>query len=256
MRRFRLLPLRLLPLLLLPALAGCAYFRSIPELVYEVEATPVLPESETFYSDPIDSSVVWSQSGVQVKVKFFNDRMLDERYPPKFSPYTLTGWKDPRKGYTPPLWTTFEITVINRTRESVELDPTRAVLRLDNGHFYYCRQGVGLYHDRTHYADYSYLKWSGQEGNVQFYAQNDRNQIWNKSEYLREKPVRKGRKYSGMLTFPPLPEDVKSFTLEINDFILAFDKFEVGFGHPTEFTDIHFDFDVEQGVVEVAEESR
>ena len=56
-----------------------------------------------------------------------------------------------------------------------------------------------------------------------------------------------------MLTFPRLPEDTKSFTLEINDFIRAYDSFEAGFGNPVEFTDIHFDFVVEQGVITVEE---
>ena len=54
-----------------------------------------------------------------------------------------------------------------------------------------------------------------------------------------------------MLTFPRLPKDVKSFTLEINDFILAYDSAEAGFGNPIEFTDIHFHFTVDQGVVTV-----
>ena len=144
--------------------------------------------------------------------------MLDERFDPKVSPYTLTGWVDPLKGYTPPLWTTFEVTVINRTRERVELDPTQAVLRMKNGEYYFCRQGVGRLVSKDHFFDYSYLKWSGREGNVEFYKNTDMNDIWHRTEYRREKPVRKGRKYTGMLTFPPLPQGISEFTLEFNDF--------------------------------------
>jgi hypothetical protein len=223
-----------------------------PELQYVVEAAPIVPEGETtFYEDPVDSTVVWSKEGLQIKVRFYNDQMLDRRFNPKVSPYTLAGWKDPILGYTPPLWTTFEVTVINRTRERVELDPTQAVLRLDNGNFLFCSQGVGVWKTLPHYYDYSYLKWGGREGNVEFYASTDRNDIWNRTSFQREKPVRKGRKYTGMLTFPRVPQDVKAFTLEINDFILAFDSAEAGFGNPIEFTDIHFDFTVEQGVITV-----
>lgn len=234
---------------------GCALQSVLvppPELEYYVEAKPVLPEGEVYYLDPIDSSVVWSQEGLQVKVKFFNDQMLDAQYNPKVSPYTLTPWKDPRLGYTPPLWTVFEVTVINRTRDRVELDPTQVVLRLDNGNFYYCRQGAGGWWNPEHYFDYSYVKWASRDGDVQYYANFDRNDIWNRSEYLREKPVAKGNKYSGKLTFPRLPPQTKSVDLEIHNFILAFDKFAVGYGNPVQFTDLKFHFEIDQGTREVA----
>ena len=238
-------------LMLVAGCLGCS-IPPQPTKEYSVEAAPVLPQGETvFYEDPVDSTVVWSKDGLQVKVRFYNDKMLDARFNPKVSPYTLTGWTDPVLGYTPPLWTTFEITVINRTRERVELDPTQAILRLDNGNHLYCQQGVGVFKTLPHYYDYSYLKWGGREGNVEFYKNTDRRDIWNRTSFQREKPVRKGRKYTGMLTFPRVPKDVKSFTLEINDFILAYDSAEAGFGNPVEFTDIHFDFNVEQGVVTV-----
>ena len=234
------------------AVGGCT---PAPKLQYYIDVTPVIPESGVYYTDPIDSSSVWAKEGLQVKVRFMDDRMLDAEYDPESSPYTLTGYTDPRTGYTPPLWTAFEVTVINRTRERVELDPTQAVLRLDNGNFYYCSQGVGVYKEYPHYFDYSYLKWGSREGRVHYTATYDRNQLWTRTQYLREKPVRKGRKYTGMLTFPALPPEVRSFTLEINNFILAFDRFEPGYGNPTEFMDLTFQFDVDQGVEEVTAEA-
>lgn len=227
-----------------------------PELRYQIAVEPVIPAGGTYYIDSIDSSVVWSQEGLQVKVKFLDEARLDAQYDPRFSPYTLTGWKPispfSQIQYTPPLWTVFEVTVINRTRERVELDPTQVVLRLDNGNHYYCAQGVGVYQDYPHYFNYYHLKWGSREGRVHYYASYDVAQLWNRTQYLREKPVPKGRKYTGNLTFPPLPPEVKSFTLEINNFILAFDKFAVGYGNPTEFIDLAFPFKVNQGLVEVA----
>jgi len=105
-------------------LGGCSL--TFPSrLQHFVEADPVLPESATYYLDPIDSSLVWSLEGVQVKVKFYNDEMLDAEYDPRYSPYTLTGWTHPELGYIPPLRTVFDITLINRTRDRVELDPTQ-----------------------------------------------------------------------------------------------------------------------------------
>jgi hypothetical protein len=233
---------------------GCAWrsaFQPLPEIEYYAEAKAILPEGETYYIDPIDSSVVWSQEGVQVKVKFYNDQMLNARYNPKVSPYTLYPWKDPRLGYTPPLWTVFEVTVINRTRERVELDPTRVRLRLDNGNYYYCRQGAGVWWDPTHYFDYSYVKWASRDGDIQYYANFDRNDIWNRSEYAREKPVVKGNKYAGMLTFPRLPAETRKVALEIGNFIMAFDRFAVGYGNPAEFMDLKFEFEISQGTREV-----
>jgi hypothetical protein len=174
--------------------------------------------------------------------------MLDAVYDPRYSPYTLTGVKVDGLDYTPPAWTVFEITVINRTRERVEFDPTQAILRLDDGRKFYCREGVGVWRDPTEFFSYEYLKWSGRDGNTHYHANFDRNDIWRKSQYLREKPVRKGSKSSGKIAFPPLPPEVEAFTLEVNNFILAFDRFEVGYGNPVEFTDLAFRFTVDQGV--------
>ncbi|MBM3280222.1 MAG: hypothetical protein FJY95_19415, partial [Candidatus Handelsmanbacteria bacterium] len=113
-------------------------------------------------------------------------------------------------------------------------------------------QGVGWWWDPAHYFDYSYVKWGSRDGDVQYYANFDRNEIWNRSEYAREKPVVKGNKYIGKLTFPRLPTDTKTVTLEINKFIMAFDRFAVGYGNPTELTDLKFHFEISQGTREVA----
>ena len=65
------------------AVGGCATLRSLEshgQREYFIELEPVLPDGETYYTDPIDSSVVWSEQGVQVKVKFYDDAMLDAEY--------------------------------------------------------------------------------------------------------------------------------------------------------------------------------
>lgn len=235
--------------------AGCSWIRlleSQPRREYYIRLEPVLPAGDEYYIDPIDSSVVWSQEGVQVKVKLFDDRMLDVEFDPRYSPYTLTGVDVPGFDYTPPLWTTFEVTVINRTRERVEFDPTKAIVYTDTDRKLRCRQGAGVWYDKTEFYDYSYLKWGGADGNTQYHASLDRNPIWSRSEFQREKPVRKGSRYSGKLTFPPLPLEVREITLDVDDFILAFDRFAVGYGYPVEFVDLEFRFRVDQGVREVA----
>jgi hypothetical protein len=241
---------QLLGLGLLAGIWGCAVMPP-PRLDYYIRVEPQLPEGKSYYLDPIDSTTVWNLEGVQVKVRFYDDKMLDKRFPEN-SPFTLKGWKHPLLGYTPPLWTTFEITVINRTRPRVELDPTQLVLCLDNGQQYYSRQGVGVWRSVEEYFDYSYVIWGSRAGNIHYRATHERDDLWNRYEFLREKPVRQGRKYVGLVTFPPLPAETKSFRLEVNNFILGFDRFEVGYGNPVEFTDFVFEFEVDQGVVEVS----
>ena len=93
---------RLIGSLLILVCAGCALQRQ-PVLAYLVEAFPIQNEGNAeFYKDPVDSTFVWSEDGLQLKVRFLNDLMLDERFDPAVSPYTLTGWVDPNLGYTPP----------------------------------------------------------------------------------------------------------------------------------------------------------
>ena len=236
------------------AAVGCT-LPAATELKYKLEATPEIADDKGYYFDSIDSTVVWSQEGLQVKVRYLSPDVLDTRYNPEYSPYTLGDWKHPRLGYTPPLFTVFEITVINRARERVELDPTQVVLRFDTGDKYYSQQGLGRLNNGVNYFDYSYLKWGSEDGNTAFHASTDRNDILSRTQYLREKPVLMGRKYVGLLSFPPPPEKAGAMTLEINDFILSFDKFEVGFGNPVEFTDMAFPFKVDQGVIEVKGEA-
>ena len=238
--------------------AGCSVLRFLeeaaaPEREYYIHLEPVLPAGDEYYIDAIDSSVVWSQGGVQVKVRFFDDKMLDAAYDPRYSPYTLTGTDVKGFDYTPPLWTTFEVTVINRTRERVEFDPTQVALRTDGGEKYLCRQGVGQWHEKGEYYSYAYLKWSSEDGNTQYHKALDRNPIFERSEYKREKPVRKGGQYSGIINFPALPMETQTITLDVASFILAFDRFEVGYGNPTEFVDLKFEFIVDHGVRPVPE---
>ena len=242
---------------------------------YYMRSEAVVPEGEVYYVDPTDSSTVWSREGVQVKVRPLNDDILNAEYGiDATNPYTLGEWKN-SGGFTPPLHTVLQVTIINRTRERVEMDLTRVILRLDNGYRSYAAGGNwDGPHGRTDYERKRYrLKETGDptgpwdHGYPHSYTyvyplrgdhdgrssewSRDRSLIATRSGLLREKPVRKGQKYDGKITFPPLPADVESFTLELNDFILAFDSNKVGYGNPVEFTDMAFHFTVDHGVMVV-----
>ena len=56
---------------------GCQLTPS-PPYRYYLHREAVLPEGDLYYVDPTDSSVVWSQEGVQVKVLPVNDEVLND----------------------------------------------------------------------------------------------------------------------------------------------------------------------------------
>ena len=100
----RLLALACLSLLM--ANLGCQ-LKPRPHLMHYMYAEPVLPESdEAYYVDPIDSSVVWSKEGVQLKVKPLSDQMLNEEYGLEDNPYTVGHWRN-EEGFTPAAGTVF-----------------------------------------------------------------------------------------------------------------------------------------------------
>ncbi len=130
-------------LLLAIATGGCATLKSLEsrsQRAYFIEVDPDLPETQTYYIDPIDSSVVWSEAGVQLKVKPLGDQQLNEEYGLEDNPYTVGHWRN-EEGFTPPAGTLFQITIINRTRERVEMDFTEVILRLDNGYHWHLSGG-------------------------------------------------------------------------------------------------------------------
>ena len=244
-----------------------------PQYMYYLHCEPVLAADDRYYVDPTDSSVVWSQEGLQVKVRPVNDSVLNAEFGvDATNPYTLGQWQN-EAGFTPPLHTVFHVTIINRTRERVEMDLTRVVLRLDNGYRSYAADGPWdgprgrTDYERKRYrtketgaADgpwdhgypfsYKYVyPYRGDDDGKSRLRTQDRTRVFTRSALLREKPVRKGQKHDGMVAFPPLPADVRSFALEVNDFILAFDSNEVGYGNPVETTDMVFHFEVDHGVM-------
>ena len=104
-----------------------------PHLMHYMHTEPVLPAGELYYVDPIDGSVVWSQEGVQVKIKPLSYQMLNAEYGLEDNPYTVGDWRN-EEGITPPAGLVFQVTIINRTRDRVEMDLTGVSLQLDNGY--------------------------------------------------------------------------------------------------------------------------
>ena len=221
------------------------------DLAYFVQIDPVLPDSRGDISlDAEDSSAVFSKEGVLIKVKHMNDTILNQLYPPLFdgrhvNPYTHDT-KSEEKGYIPPRFTVFDVSVHNKTYAKIEFDPAKSVLQLDNGEEYRYydpgREGAVVLGGNSFSKYYGVeLGISGNEKNLVL----ERMGLIYKSIYHRHRPVFKDTDRKGFLIFDPLPEETKEIVLKINEFVLSFDPD----GNPENTIDIEYRFIVDQGVV-------
>jgi len=236
-------------LVVMGTLFGCAGL--IPtEMQYRVGLEPILPEGRgDYFVDPDDSSAVFSIEGALIKVKHLPDQILNEMYPPLWdgkhiNPYA-SGEKDLEKGYIPPIFTVFEVTVINKTYAKIEFDPGHMTLITDEGKectFYDAeRESASPNNFRKYYK--VELGISGNEKQLAL----ERMGLVYKTAYHRERPVFRGVEHSGFVTFDPLPENTKEITLRIENFVLSFDAS----GNPEKTTNCEFRFKVNQGTFEV-----
>ena len=236
-------------LVVMGALFGCAGLIPI-EMQYRVDLEPILPEGRGEYSvDPDDSSAVFSVEGALIKVKHLPDQILNEKFPPLWdgkhiNPYA-SGEKDPEKGYIPPIFTVFEVAVINKTYAKIEFDPGHMTMITDEGKeftFYDAeRESASPNNFRKYYK--VELGISGNEKQLAL----ERMGLVYKTAYHRERPVFRGVEHTGFVAYDPLPECAKEITLRVEDFVLSFDAS----GNPERTTDCEFRFKVNQGTFEI-----
>jgi len=240
--------------LLLPwlALAGCGGLIP-PNLKCQLQLQPQLPPGDGSYSiDLADSSVIFSKEGAQISVKFLTDDELNARFPPLFdgrhiNPYTFA-LKDPRKGYVPPRFTVFQVTVSNATYAKIEFDPGKATLVTDRGEEY-------LYYDAGReganpLVGNSFTKYYktelGISGNEKELSLERMGTVY-KTIYHRNRPVFREDRRTGMLVFDALPEGTQEIRLEIKDFVLSFDASD----NPEQTVDVEFRFRLDRKIVEM-----
>ncbi|MEW6754295.1 MAG: hypothetical protein AB1505_25425 [Candidatus Latescibacterota bacterium] len=238
--------------LLAAAVSGCAGLIP-PHLDYIVKLSPRLPEGDGSYSiDLADSSVTFSKEGAQIRLKHLTDDELDVMFPPLFdgrhiNPYTHYQ-KDPRKGYVPPRFTVFQITVSNATYAKIEFDPGRAVLITDRGEefLYYDagREGANPLGGNS-FTKY-YKTELGISGNEKELSLERMGTVY-KTIYHRGRPVFREDRRTGMLVFDALPENTRAVRLQIRDFVLSFDASD----NPEDTVDVEFQFHVDRRIVEV-----
>ncbi len=251
----RALPV-LMAFLVLIVVVGCSLIP--PKLKYYVRFTPDknMLSRESYYIDPEDSSVVFDYEGMKVKVKYLNDKQLNDEFPDKSyrenptNPYTYGMKKDPEKGYVPSRFTVFQVTVINHPFAKVQFDPSKAVLITDRGEeFYYYDI---LERDAKHGNSFEnyYRSRMGRSGNEKFWYEERMGLV--RSTLYRSDAVFKGDKSIGKLVFDPLHPDVKRVKLTFNDFVVRFDPY----GVPLDMIDIEFEFDVDQGVITLGQRKK
>ena len=224
---------------------GCSVPKSIlPEKV--IYSSFLIPDEEFAkarpYSIDEDGTMNYDLEGVKIAVKYLTDTELNEMFPEdsyrkEFSsnPFTYGNWIDPKLGYTPNRFTVFLVTVYNILLPKVELDPANTVLLTNTGdEFRY--YGVGLADAKNNFELY-YSPTKGWSGNER-YVYEQRMGIVRAKLYRRGQKVFRDDKYSGFIVFAPLPEEVKSVELRINDFVTRFDEAD----QPVEKVDITYKF--------------
>ncbi|MEW6755712.1 MAG: hypothetical protein AB1505_32750 [Candidatus Latescibacterota bacterium] len=234
--------------LLLPVLAvsGCAWLTPI-RTVERVALEPV-PAGPDAVLDPVDSSLVYSREGLRVRVRHVPDADLNAQVPGPENPFTYRDEVDYRRRYVPVRFTVFQVTVNNPTFDKVLLQPEKAVLVTDRGARLpaYVLTRAEAHGDARNFETY-WLSRGVQSGNAQrLYL--ERMSVLRGSIYHQDSFVFKGKDYTGMIAFDPLPPGTRQATLVLGDFVLEFGIYDI----PRTTLDLGFVFAVERAVVEPA----
>ena len=211
--------------------------------VYYVEMYPEV-SLEGYRIDPIDSTVVYTREGLQVRVRFLTDYELAEEIPGDRNPYVYPSPYDPKLGYRPVQFTVFQVTVVNPTFPKVRLDPEKVFLKTDRSETLY-PYAITRAESKGQPRNFeTYFRSRGvQTGNEQtLYL--ERIGIVRETVYHRSSPVFKGNTYTGKIVFETLPPESSGVILVIPDFILRFGVHD----EPEEFVSMEFPFSVSQGI--------
>ena len=223
--------------------AGCIRFP--PDLRYALRVEPQesLLADGRYYFDSEDSTTVFEQAGFRLKLRYLSDQALNQEYArftfrePNLNPFTYGADRDLDRGYAPPRFTVFEMTVVNQSYPKVMVDPAKMVLRTDRGGEY-AYWGV-LKRDTDNSFERYYMERRGKGGNEDYYYQ-ERMGLVREALFRRHTFVFKGDTYTGKVVFAPLHAEVRAITVEVEDMVLRVDAFD----RPKEVTSASFAFAV------------
>lgn len=209
--------------------------------VYFVDMRPA--EGEARYRiDPVDDALVYSQEGLQVRVRHLSDQTIRDDLPGLDNPYVVHDI-DYRLGYRPAGFTVFEVTVINPTFAKVRLDPEKAELVTGQG-----KRLLSYAINRTDASggvrnfEAHFLAQGVQTGDEQKLYLERMGKV-RETIYHRDSPVFKGKTYSGRIAYAPLPPQTQKVELVLHDVITGFGIHDVAVDKVT----LRFPFAVEQG---------
>ena len=230
--------------------AGCIRFP--PDLRYALRVEPQesLLADGRYYFDSEDSTTVFEQTGFRLKLRYLSDQALNQEYArftfrePNLNPFTYGADRDLDRGYAPPRFTVFELTVVNQSYPKVMVDPAKMVLRTDRGGEY-AYWGV-LKRDADNSFERYYMERRGKGGNEDYYYQ-ERMGLVREALFRRHTFVFKGDAYTGKVVFAPLHAEVLAITVEVEDMVLRVDAFD----RPKEVTSASFAFAVTHEVAPV-----
>lgn len=217
--------------------------------VYYVDMKPSGGEGR-YRVDPVDDALVYSQEGLQVRVRYLSDQELRQGMPGLDNPY-VTHQIDSRLAYRPPGFTVFEVTVVNPTFAKVRLDPEKADLVTGQG-----RRLQSYAINRTDAAgrvtnfEAHFLAQGVQTGDQQKLYLERMGKV-RETIYHRNSPVFKAKRYTGRIAFAPLPPETRQVELVLHDVI-------TGFGiddEPVDEVTLRFPFTAQQGIREPRTES-
>ena len=208
---------------------GCIRFP--PDLRYAIGVVPqdALLQDAAYYFDPEDSTTVFAQEGFRLKLRYLDDQALNREYArftfrePNLNPFTYGTDRDLDRGYAPPRFTVFEMTVVNQTYPKVRVDPAKMVLRTDRGGEY--QYWDVLKRDADNSFEHYYMERRGKGGNEDYYYQ-ERLGLVRQALFRRHTFVFKGDTYSGKVVFAPLHEKVRAITVAIEGIVLRVDAFD------------------------------
>ncbi|MEW6755105.1 MAG: hypothetical protein AB1505_29600 [Candidatus Latescibacterota bacterium] len=234
-------------------LCVCGCLRVPPQLAYQIRLAPLpgLLDGSTYYDSPEDSSTVFEQQGFRLKVRYLSDAELNQEYArdtfrqPNLNPFTYGTDRDLDRGYTPPRFTVFRLTVVNQAYPKVMVDPAQMVLRTDRGErlaYWDVRQ-----RDAANSFERYWMERRGEGGNEEYYF-SQRLGLVREALYRRHTFVFQGESYTGKVVFAALHPDVRQVTLEMEGIVLRVDAFD----RPAETTAAAFPFTVDQSTVAAA----
>lgn len=230
-----------------------------PEIRYSSYLVPNLDDKDPSKSIDKDAgALVYDLGGSSILVRYIKEPELNALFPEESkngeystNPYTYGNWIDPNLGYTPNRFTVFNITIINRTFPKMRLDPTTVVLITDTGEvFHSFTVNVASAKFGKSFEDY-YRQLLGQSGN-EYYRYEMRLGMVRGKCYGLEEAVFRGDSYNGLLTFDPLPPNIKKVTLVLNDVVFRFDAFN----RPSDTKTVSINLDRKIDKVEVTREMR